>query len=146
MRLKSAIEDLHNTTVEALSGCLRRLEYFGELRSRNKTRNREGEYAHWGLARVYGDLPAMNALAQTHRTLVSQILATPIRVLLEEVEITSCEAGIPAASYMARLDNSNLNLLPPSPGPGSARHLSSVLQALSALAKSRTRNAIDRAS
>jgi len=139
MKLKSALEDLHDTTVEALEGCLRRLEYFGGLRSNEK--NKDGEYKHWGLARVYGDLPAKKALAQTHRSLVSQILATPIKSLLEEIDTSSASTGLPPASYVEKLRNPDLNLLPPSPGPGSARHLNSVLQALSALLKARRSNA-----
>lgn len=155
MRLRSALEDLHDTTVEALDGCLRRLEYFGGLRARDhkekkrdKDKDREGEYEHWGLARVYGDLPAMKALAQTHRSLVSQILATPIRSLLQDIDTSSALAGVAPVDYMEKmqLQNPDLNLLPPAPGPGSARHLNSVLQALSALAKSRTRSATRRAS
>jgi hypothetical protein len=144
MKLKSALEDLHDTTVEALEGCLRRLEYFGGLRSNEK--NKDGEYKHWGLARVYGDLPAKKALAQTHRSLVSQILATPIKSLLEEIDTSSALTGLPPASYMEKLRDPDLNLLPPSPGPGSARHLNSVLQALSALLKNRGSNATPRAS
>ena len=116
MKLKSALEDLHDTTVEALDGCLRRLEYFGGLRSHNK--NKDGEYKHWGLARVYGDLPAKRALVQTHRSLVSQILATPIKSLLEEIDTSSALTGLPPASYVESLRNPDLNLLPPSPGPG----------------------------
>jgi hypothetical protein len=139
MKLKSALEDLHDTTVEALEGCLRRLEYFGGLRSNDK--NKDGEYKHWGLARVYGDLPAKKALVQTHRSLVSQILATPIKSLLEEIDTSSALTGLPPASYMEKLRDPDLNLLPPSPGPGSARHLNSVLQALSALLKARRSNA-----
>jgi len=144
MKLRSAIEDLHDTTVEALDGCLRRLEYFGGLRSKQK--RKDGEYEHWGLTRVYGDLPAMNALAQTHRSLISQILATPIRSLLQDIDTSSALAGLLPVTYMEKLQSPALNLLPPAPGPGSARHLNSVLQALSALAKSRTRSAIRRAS
>jgi hypothetical protein len=146
MKLKSAIEDLHDTTVEALDGCLRRLEYFGELRSSEKWKARGGEYEHWGLSRVYGDLPAKKALAQTHRSLVSEVLATPIRALLEDIETSSAVAGMLPANYVEKLRNPDLNLLPPAPGPGSARHLNSVLQALSALLKSREQTAIRRAS
>ena len=145
MKLRSAIEDLHDTTVEALDGCLRRLEYFGGLRSNDKT-NKDGEYKHWGLSRVYGDLPAKKAMAQTHRRLVSQVLATPIKSLLDDIDASSALAGLPPASYVEQLRNPDLNLLPPSPGPGSARHLNSVLQALSALLKARRSNASPRAS
>jgi hypothetical protein len=147
MKLKSALEDLHETTVEALEGCLRRLEYFGGLRSNDKNdKNKDGEYKHWGLARVYGELPAKKALVQTHRSLVSQILATPIKSLLEEIDTSSALTGLPPASYVEKLRNPDLNLLPPAPGPGSARHLNSVLQALSALLKNRRSNANPRAS
>jgi hypothetical protein len=144
MKLISALEDLHDTTVEALDGCLSRLEYFGRLRCNEK--KKDVDYEHWGLTRVYGDLPAMKALAQTHRSLVSQILATPIRSLLEDIDTSSALAGLLPVTYMEKLQSPALNLLPPAPGPGSARHLNSVLQALSALAKSRTRSAIRRAS
>ena len=145
MKIRSALDDLHNTTVEALDGCLRRLEYFGQLRS-SQSNSKDGEYEHWGLARVYGELPAIRALSQTHRSLVSQILATPIRSLLDDIDTSSALAGVGAAEYMEHLQSSKLNLLPPSPGAGSARHLNSVLQALSALAKSRKRNATPPAS
>lgn len=145
MKIRSAIDDLHATTVEALDGCLRRLEYFGQLRSR-PSKDNDGEYEHWGLARVYGELPAMKALSQTHRQLVSQILATPLRILLQDIDTSSALAGVGPVTYMEKLQSSELNLLPPAPGPGSARHLNSVMQALSALAKSRTRSAIPRAS
>ena len=148
MKLRSAIDDLHDNTVEALDGSLRRLEYFGGLRSREKEKKRDGEYEHWGLSRVHGDLPAMKALAQTHRSLVSQILATPIRLLLQDIDTSSALAGVAPVDYMEKLQlqNPDLNLLPPAPGAGSARHLNSVLQALSALAKSRIRSATRRAS
>jgi len=63
MKLRSAIDDLHDTTVEALDGSLRRLEYFGGLRSKEKEKKKDGEYQHWGLSRTHGDLPAMKALA-----------------------------------------------------------------------------------
>ncbi len=146
MRLRSAIEDLHDTTVGALDGCLRRLEYFGGLRSNDGKKTKRGEYEHWGLTRVYGDLPAMKALAQTHRSLVSQILATPLRSLIQDIDTSANLAGVAPVEFMENLQNPQLNLLPPAPGPGSARHLNSVLQALLALAKSRKRNASRRAS
>ena len=142
MKLKSALEDLHETTIEALVGLLNKLEYFAHLRSKDKPK----DYQHWGLARVYGELPATKALAQTHRALVSEMLSTPIRVLLEDVEKSSEVSGLEPAAYVETIQSLESNLLPPAPVTGSARHLSSVLQALSALLKSRTRNAIRRAS
>ena len=62
---------------------------------------KDGEYKHWGLSRVYGDLPAKKAIAQTHRQLVSQVLATPIKSLLDDIDTSSALAGI-AASELCR--------------------------------------------
>lgn len=138
MTLNSALEDLRGTTLRAISGGLRALEYLSRLR------NQAGSYGHWGLARVYGEMSARKALAQAHRTLVSQILSTPLRTLKEDAEFSSELAGVPAATYIQRLRE--LPLLPPEPGAGSARHLNSVLHALLILAQNRKPDAIRRAS
>lgn len=135
MTLLSALEDLQETTLRAITGCLRRLEYLSGLRSK------EGGYAHWGLGRIYGDSAAKRALAQAHRSVLSQVLAMPIRKLVEDVQQSSEKAGVPPDAYLERLSTSSPQLLPPEPGAGSARHLSSVLHALSSLLKSRKRDA-----
>jgi hypothetical protein len=127
MTLHSALEDLQKTTMKAVAGGLSKLEYLAGLRGR------EGSYEHWGLARVYGNLAARRALAQAHRSLLSKVLATPIRKLVDEVEQSSGVAGLPPATYVDQLAASSQNLLPPGPGAGSARHLNSVLHALSSL-------------
>lgn len=138
MTLNSALEDLRGTTLRAISGGLRALEYLSRLR------NQAGAYAHWGLARVYGEMSARKALVQAHRSLVAQVLSTPLRKLKEDAEFSSELAGMPAARYIERLRE--LPLLPPEPGAGSARHLNSVLHALLILAQSRTPDAIRPAS
>lgn len=135
MALTSALEDLKETTLRAIAGSLRRLEYLSGLR------NKEGGYAHWGLSRVYGELAARRALAQAHRATLSRILATPIKNLVEDAERSSELAGVPPTTYVERLSASSPHLLPPGPGAGSARHLSSVLHALSTLIKNRTKDA-----
>lgn len=131
MTLLSAIEDLQRTTLRAVAGCLRRLEYLSGLR------NREGGYAHWGLGRVYGELAAKRALAQAHRNALSKVLSTPIRELVKDAQESSEMAGVPPATYVEQLSAHSSELLPPEPGAGSARHLSSVLHALSSLLKNR---------
>jgi hypothetical protein len=141
MRLKSALDDLQETTLQAITGCLRRLEYVSNLRDRS-----EQEYAHWGLARVYGVLQSRRAFAQAHRSLVSEILSTPIRTLVEDAEQSSESTGVAADAYIERLTHRGGRLLPASPGAGSARHLNSVLHALSGLTKVRREGAIRRAS
>jgi hypothetical protein len=131
MPIFSALEDLQRTTLKAILGSLRKLEYFARLR------DKEGGYFHWGLSRLHGELRAKRALADAHRTELSSLLATPLRQLENDVQRSSDEAGVQEAEYLERLSNNVAHLLPPNPGAGSGRHLSSVLHALSSLRKSR---------
>ena len=140
MTLKSALEDLSHTTLEAVVGCLRKLEYLAGLRAR------EGNYAHWGFGKVYGRTTANKALGTAHREVASEVLSTPLGTLLEDVEETSVVAGVDAEKYLGDLAQRGNALLPNDPGAGSARHLSSVLHALLGLERSRQRNATRRAS
>ncbi|MGA9039710.1 MAG: hypothetical protein WB421_04170 [Terriglobales bacterium] len=141
MTLKSAFEDLRETTLQAITGCLRKLDYVSGLR------NRREDYAHWGLGRVHGDPQANKALTQAHKSLVSQVLSTPIRQLVDDAELSSKMAGVPTGIYVERLRKRGPGLLPSAPGAGSARHLNSVLYALSGLVKARRKpDAIRRAS
>ena len=135
MPIFSALEDLQETTLKAVTGYLRRLEYLAGLR------DREGGYTHWGLARVYGELHAKRALADAHREVLTRILSTPIRKLEKDVEESSEMAGTPPAEYLEQLTTGSSRLLPPNPGAGSGRHLSSVLHALVSLRKHRKRDA-----
>jgi hypothetical protein len=127
MTLNSALEDLRSTTLKAISGSLRKLEYLAGLR------DPEGSYTHWGLARVHGTLAATRALEQEHRLLLAGILATPIQRLLADLEQSSRTAGVTPAQYLERLTQ-DVDLLPPHAGPGSELHLNSVLHTLSSLA------------
>jgi len=131
MTLKSAFEDLSQTTLEAISNCLGRLEYLGGLR---KSR---GDYSHWGFSKVHGELPAKKALREAHRSAVSEVLTTPLRRLLEDVEVSSEKSGIDPEQYLDGLMRKEEELLPKDPGAGSARHLSSVLHALLGLERNR---------
>ena len=140
MTLKSALEDLSRTTLEALSGCLRRLEYLAGLRGR------KGDYDHWGFSKVYGEASAKKALTSAHRATVSEVLSTPLRNLQDDVDSSSHEAGLMPEEYLERLTQKQRELLPRDPGAGSARHLSSVLRALLGLQRARERNATRRAS
>lgn len=140
MKLKSALEDLHDSTLKALKGCLQRLEYLAGLQQK------DGDYDHWGLARLHGESPARKALTQAHRAQVSDLLSTPIRDLMEDARQSSRIAGLPPSTYIERLSGHGMDLLPPGPGPGSARHLNSVLHALLSLMKNRKPGPIRRAS
>lgn len=140
MTLKSAFEDLSRTTLEAVSGCLRRLEYLGGLRAFS------GAYWHWGFNKVHGNQAANRALQEAHRSTVSEILCTPLKTLLSDVELSSRSSGMEPERYLESLRGKNEELLPKDPGVGSARHLSSVLHALLGLQRSRQRNATRQAS
>lgn len=136
MTLKSAFEDLSQTTLGALSDCLKRLEYLGGLR---KLR---GGYWHWGFSKVHGEPAASKAFHEAHRAAVSEVLSTPLRTLLENAESSSNNAGVDAEGYLENLGKAQL--LPDDPGAGSARHLNSVLHALLGLERNRKLNAIHR--
>ncbi len=125
MTLHSALEDLRSTTLSAISGIFRKLEYIAGLR------NSKGDYGHWGLARVHG-AAAEKALEQEHRQIMTIVLTTPISVLLEDVQKSSEDEQLTPAQYLAKLEGQKA-LLPSNPAPGSERHLNSVLHALSAL-------------
>jgi hypothetical protein len=140
MTLKSAFDDLSRTTLKAISGCLRRLEYLAGLRSG------DGNYEHWGFDKTYGRANASKAISTAHREAVSEVLSTPLGRLLEDVESTTKSAGLETDCYLEKLSEDTKRLLPNDPGPGSARHLRSVLHALLGLERNRKRDATRRAS
>jgi hypothetical protein len=129
MTLTSALEDLRSTTLKAVAGGLRRLEYLSGLK------DAAGNYSHWGLAKVHGELAAAKALAEEHRVVTSNLLAMPMSFLLEDLDQSSQQAGMPALAYLERLRARGMELLPAESSVGYARHLSSALHALWCLAK-----------
>jgi hypothetical protein len=131
MSLKSALEDLTGTTLKAISGIFAKLEYVSDLRVPS------GCYQHWGLARVHGGIAAQQALTEAHRSLVSQLLRTPLRKLLDDAQASSSAKGVLPSAYLGNLYERTAGLLPPNPAAASARHLNSVLHALSSLEASR---------
>jgi hypothetical protein len=132
MTLRSALEDLLATTLAAVSGVVGKLEYLSSLRA-----ERGGAYSHWGLSRVYGERPAQQALGEAHSLLFLKVLRTSLRTLRGDVAVSSQALQMPPEQYVDNLRNHLPALLPPDLGGGSARHFSSVLHALSSLAKSR---------
>ena len=131
MVLKSVKEDLQARTLQAVSGLLGKLNYFASLRQN------DGSYQHWGLARVHGEAAAQSALASAHRSLVSLVLRTPLRKLLEDLEQSREPKSVTQEEFLKDLQSKESEVFPVDPGVGYRRHLSSVLQALSALTKIR---------
>ena len=130
MALKSVKEDLQASTLRAISGLLAKLGYFGSLRQE------DGSYSHWGLSRVHGDTTARDALAEAHQSVLTKILRAPLNRLLNDVQDSCAGRDQAQIEFLGELQKRELQILPPKAGVGSRRHLSSVLRALLALAKS----------
>ena len=128
MALKSALEDLLGTTLAGVCGIAGKVEYVASLRDTGS-----GTYSHWGLARAYGEAAAQQALAEAHRLMFLRLLRTPLRTLRDDVMVSSGTLQMTAGEYVERLRGRGPAMLPPDLGGGSARHFSSVLQALSIL-------------
>ena len=128
MALKSALEDLLGTTLAGVAGLAGKIEYVASLRD-----TASGTYSHWGLTRAHGEPAAQKALAEAHRLLFLRVLRTPLRALCDDLEVSSGALQMTASEYVERLQSRGPALLPADLGGGSARHFSSVLQALSLL-------------
>lgn len=140
MTLKSALEDLSRSTLEAVRGCLQKVEYLSHLRSKGES------YSHWGFRKLHGESASNKALTEAHKASVSQVLSTPLAKLLADVETATEEEGQNTEAYLRSLSEKGSVLLPSNPGPGATRHFSSVLHALLGLEKHRAKNASRRAS
>jgi hypothetical protein len=133
MTLKSALQDLRETTLAAISGLLAKLAYLGSLR------RREGGYLHWGMSLVHGEEASNRALKAVHTEVLSAVLRTPIAELVEDLRASSQGSQKPADAYVAGMREQFTELLPSPEDTVSARHLNSVLVALSSLEKTHKR-------
>jgi hypothetical protein len=133
MTLKSALQDLRETTLAAISGLLAKLAYLASLR------RREGGYLHWGMSLVHGEESSERALKAAHTEVLSTVLRTPITELVEDLRGSSQDNEKTAAAYVEGLREQFNALLPSPQDAASARHLNSVLVALSSLEKNRKR-------
>jgi len=134
MTLKSALQDVKQTTLAAVSGLLGKLAYLASLR------RAEGRYEHWGMQAVYGPESSERALKTAHGEIVAGVLRMPLARLEEDLRDSSQDSGVGAGAYIERLRKDFDDLLPgdrkDSP---EASHLNSVLMALSSLEKNRAR-------
>ena len=134
MTLKSALQDVKETTLAAVSGLLGKLVYLSSLR------HAQGRYEHWGMELVHGPESSERALKTAHAEIVAGVLRTPLASLVEDLKESSRDSGLAAAAYVAKMRDRFEDLLPgerqDSPA---ATHLNSVLLALSSLEKHRGR-------
>lgn len=126
MTLKSTLQDFRETTLAAVSGLLAKLAYLASLR------NRDGGYRHWGLSIVHGEESSDRALKAAHTEVLSTLLRTPIAELVEDLR-ESTQGSKESDTYLEGMRQEFSKLLPSPEDTASARHLNSVLIALSSL-------------
>lgn len=132
MTLKSALQDLKETTLAAVSGMLAKLAYLASLR------RAQGHYEHWGMEVVHGAESSERALKTAHAEVAAGVLRMPMASLERDLEESSQWSGIAADTFVEQMRNRFADL---QPGDGKdapvATHLNSVLLALSQLQKNR---------
>jgi hypothetical protein len=134
MTLKSALQDVKESTLSAVAGLLGKLRYLASLRRAG------GQYHHWGMEAVYGPEASERALKAAHTEVVSGILRTPLPSLVEDLEQSSANHGETAQAYVDQMREQGENLLPDGQQNAPvATHLNSVLVALSSLERNRER-------
>src|SRR5271168_114301 len=106
MTLKSALQDLRETTLAAVAGLLAKLSYLASLRSSH------GGYQHWGLEAVHGPESSERALKTAHAEVMMGILRTPLESLEKDLEQSSRESGFTARVYVQSLSERFTDLLP----------------------------------
>src|SRR5216683_5353061 len=103
MTLKSALQDLRETTLAAVSGLLAKLAYLASLR------RREGGYLHWGLSLIHGEESSARALKAAQTEVLSNVLRTPISELVEDLREASQNSDKTAEAYVQACANSSAN-------------------------------------
>jgi hypothetical protein len=135
MTLKSALQDLRETTLAAVRGALAKLAYMASLR------RGEAGYRHWGLSQIHGEEPSERALKAAHSEVLAEVLKTPLPSLVEDLRECSRDNGTPSAVYAEELRRQYDDLLPEEKKDSpAARHLSAVLLALSSLEQNSAKN------
>jgi hypothetical protein len=125
MTLKSALQDVRETTLAAVSGLLGKLFYLASLR------REDGGYQHWGMARIHGPESAARALKTAHGEVLAGVLRAPLASLTEDLGETSRDQGLlPQTCVEEMRGKFDDLLLEERTNSPKATHLSSVLTAL----------------
>jgi hypothetical protein len=134
MTLKSALQDVKETTLAAITGLLGKLAYLASLRRGH------GAYQHWGISLVHGPESSERALKAAHGEVLSEVLRTPMVSLVEDLHRSSQGLGVPSQTYVTEMQEQFVDLLPGERKDTPAgKHLNSVLVALSNLEQNRGR-------
>jgi len=134
MTLKSALQDIKETTLSAISGLLAKLSYLSSLRGVH------GRYEHWGMEVVHGQDSSERALKAAHSEVLTAILRTPLATLEQDLDESCRHSSDSASEYAEKMRGQLEDLVPEGRqnGPASS-HLNSVLVALSSLERNRGR-------
>lgn len=134
MTLKSALQDVKETTLAAVSGSLGKLAYLASLR------RGQDSYQHWGLSLLHGAESSDRAMKTAHTEVVADVLRTPLASLENDLEESSQNSGVSARAYIEGMRGQIDDLMPGARKDSpAASHLNSVLLALSSLEKTRGR-------
>jgi len=134
MTLKSALQDVKETTLAAVSGLLGKLAYLASLR------RAQSRYEHWGMELIHGPESSERALKAAHAEIVAGVLRAPLKSLVRDLDESSRGSGVEAQPYIERMREHFNELLPGErPESPAATHLNSVLLALSSLERNRGR-------
>jgi hypothetical protein len=134
MTLKSALQDVKETTLSAISGLLARLAYLGSLRRTH------GHYDHWGMEVVHGREASERALKAAHSEVIGRVLRAPLASLEEDLQESSESSGMRPRQFADEMQGRLEELVPDGrENTPSSTHLNSVLRALSSLERNRGR-------
>ena len=133
MTLRSALQDVKETTLSAISGLLARLAYLGSLR-------RNGRYEHWGMELIHGPEGAEKALKTAHTEVMGSVLRTPLSGLEQDLQESGEYSGAEPQQFVEEMQQKFEDLVPEGrQNTPSSSHLNSVLRALSSLERNRGR-------
>ncbi len=127
MTFLSPLEDFRQHTLATVSGRMEQLRFLAELREE------DGRYHHWGLARIYGEGNAHQAMSEAHTQVFLEILSTSIQDLSSEAAEIAAPGGL--QEYVACQGDLSEQLLPLDLGGGLEDHFRFTLEALSRLAR-----------
>src|SRR5579862_4606195 len=97
MTLKSALQDVKETTLAAVSGLLGKLAYLGSLR------RAQGRYEHWGMQALHGIESSERALKTAHAEVVAGVLRLPLARLEEDLQESSRESGVAPRAFIEEM-------------------------------------------
>jgi hypothetical protein len=132
--MKTALQRLQENALDQLSR-LERLRYLASAREP------DGQYSHWGLAKMYGEATLQQAMSEIHSSVFVDVLSTPIGQLDDEMSRGAREGGVASEGYVKTLSEKFKAASPENCLGGCEEHLKMILYALSCLARRNCRPA-----